>query len=174
MTAEPIGNNTYKITLDTAEAAQVPQENDSHGMDIFIHGLIDSLWDIYGINIPEGKLLAEVFLRSDGSCVFFLTAMEHEPYAQETAYYCCDINGVHHLLALCAALADTRLRCAIYHDEAERFRIIFTDPPPGIHRICTEFGDFSEISQLFAARSEEYLTEIMPYGDIDTFAAFLK
>ncbi len=174
MTAEPIGNNTYKITLDMTEAAHMPQESDSHAMDIFIHDLIDRLSETYGIIIPDGRLLAEVFLRSDGSCVFFLTAMECEIYEQEKAYYCCDINGTKNLLALCTALADTRTSCAIYHDEAERFRLIFADPSDEIQHICTEFGDYSEISQLFAARTEEYLTEILPFGDIGAFVRRAK
>ncbi len=167
MTAEPLGENTYKITLDKAEAASLPPEDDKQEMHRFICRLTDSVSEEYSITIPDGRLLAEVFLRSDGSCVFFITALEHKPVPHEARYYACDVSGVEQLRTLCRTLSREGAKCAVYCGEhPDDYRLVFTDPPEELSRICEEFGDFCEVSPLFVSRTEEYLTEIMPFGDI--------
>lgn len=173
MNAEPLGENTYKITLNKDEVSTIPPTSDRYGMQRFICELIDSFSDDELI-LPEGKLLAEMFLRSDGSCVFFITALEQDEWEPEPQYYCCDIKGIDALRALCSALSYSEIRCSIYCGScAEGYRLIFTDPEPDICRICTEYGELSEISRLFVCQTEEYLTEISHYGDIRAFCELL-
>ncbi len=165
MTAEPLGKNTYKVILDKTEAEALPSEDDSKAMRSYICQLIDLLAAEYSIEIPEGKLLTEVFLRSDGSCVFFITALEQEQMQRK--YYSCDVHGMEQLRALCHAIAESGIRSAVYCDDSFLYyRLIFTEPPQLLSQLCSEYGDYCEISHLFALRSEEYLTELMPCGDI--------
>lgn len=173
MNAEPLGENTYKITLDKDEASAIPKETDRYGMQQFICELIDS-FDAEELRLPDGKLLAEMFLRSDGSCVFFITALEQDEYEPEPQYYCCDIKGIDALRSLCSALAFFDTHCSIYCGScAEEYRLIFTDPEPNVCRICTEYGELSEISRLFACQTAEYLTEISCCSDIQEFSKLL-
>ncbi len=173
MTAEPLGENTYKITLDKTETASMPPEGNKQEMHRFICGLADRLSEEYHCNIPDGKLLAEVFLRSDGSCVFFISAMEQQS-SHKPQYYSCDISGIVQLRRLCLPLAAENAICAVYCGEkSDSYRLIFTDPHPEISRLCEEFGDYCEVSTLFVARTEEYLTEIMPLGNISALAEML-
>lgn len=174
MTAEPLGNNTYKITLDKREAASMPSYTQRSEMHRFICKLIDSLSEDDMADIPDGRLLAEVFLRSDGSCVIFVTALEQDTNEYEASYYSCDVSGIEQLRTLCRALAKAEISCAVYcGDSLESYRLIFPDPPSCVEHICEEFGDYCEVTRLFASRTEEYLTEIFPFGDIRSFADML-
>ncbi len=175
MTAEPLGENTYKLTLDTTEASAMPDENDCAEMHRFICSMIDSLGDEQDIHIPDGRLLAEVFLRSDGSCVIFVTALEQDTAEYEPQYYSCDITGATQLFGLCRSLARLNVCCAVYcGTEPCGFRLIFTDPSPETEQICSEYGEYGEITQLFASRTAEYLTEIFPYGNIRSFSELIE
>ena len=172
MKAEPLGKNTYKITLDKDEAAELPSECDRHEMQRFICEMIDLLSED-GLSMPDGRLLAEMFLRSDGSCVFFITALEQE-VSEPELQYCCDIIGTDALTSLCCALSACGARCSIYCGaDAESYRLIFADPSPTVCRICTEYGELSEITQLFACQTAEYLTEIFGMGDIRDFCGMI-
>ena len=174
MTAEPLGENTYKLTLDKTEVSAMPDENNCAEMHRFICRIIDGIGDEYGINIPEGKLLAEVFLRSDGSCVIFVTALEQDGNEYEPKYFSCDVSGITQLCDLCRSLSRTDVCCAVYcGTETCSYRLLFTDPTPETEHICSEYGDYNEITQLFASRTDEYLTEIYPYGNIRQFSKLI-
>ena len=168
MTAEPLGGSTYKITLDRAEAADLPHSGKPREMHSFINRTLDRLYTEQGIELPEGRLLAEAFLRSDGSFVLFISPLDIKEQPKPQRYYACDIIGIEQLRSLCAVLAPLSAQCSIYcGSNPERYRLIFTDPSQEVVRVCSEFGDYSEISQLFAAQTEEYLTVITHTGAQD-------
>ncbi len=174
MKAELLGEATYKITLDKTESAAVPTDGKSFEMQRFICGIIDRLTIEQGLVFPDGRLLVEAFLRSDGSSVFFVSALECEMNCNEHRYYSCEISGVERLRFLCAALSAAGICCCIYcGNDPVRYRFIFTDPPSETERICSEFGEYCEISSLFAAQSEEYLTEIASGNAPEMLSAIL-
>lgn len=161
MKAELLGSSTYKITLDRSETLDMPSDGEPRRMHSFICAMIDRLSREQGITIPDGRLLAEAFLKSDGSCVFFLSSLERGEDRHAKQLFACDLTGVDRLRPLCGALSETGTSCSIYCGSIpDRYRIIFTDPSPNIERICSEFGEYSEITPLFAAQTREYLTEI--------------
>ncbi|MBQ8170370.1 MAG: hypothetical protein IJZ95_00115 [Oscillospiraceae bacterium] len=161
MKAELLGEATYKITLDKTESASMPTDGRSCDMHRFICGIIDRLAAEQGLVFPEGRLLVEAFLRSDGSSVFFVSALEQDGTCTEQRYYSCEITGIEQLRCLCEALSHTQTYCRIYcGSDPLQYRFVFTDPPPDTERICNEYGEYCEISPLFAAQTEEYLTEI--------------
>lgn len=161
MTAEPLGEATYKITLDKEEAADLSHNGTPHEMRSFISGILDRLQKENSIDLPEGRLLAEAFLRSDGSFVFFISPLDIENPPATQRYYACDISGSQQLLGLCQALSPLSVPFSIYRGSShDRYRLIFTEATRETGRICSEFGDYCEISQLFAAQTAEYLTEI--------------
>lgn len=161
MKAELLSDETYKITLDKNEAAAVPTDSPPREMRRYICGIIDKLGTEQGIFLPDGRLLVEVFLRSDGSCVLFISSLEGEKRTPQQRFYACEISGVDTLRSLCAALSDIGESCCIYcGSRPDRYRVIFSDPSEYAQRICTEFGEYGEISRLFAAQTHEYLTEI--------------
>ena len=160
MNTESLGDNSYKITLDSSETAEMPAISDKSGMHSFICRMIEQLED-EDIRLPEGELLAEMFLCSDGSCVFFITTPEHNDLSAEPQYYCCDIKGTDTLISLCTMLAHQDIRCNIYcGSNAEEYRLIFADPEPYVCHICAEYGEFSEITRLFACQTAEYLNDV--------------
>ncbi len=161
MKAELIGDTTYKITLDRDEAAQVPADGSPRVMHRFICEVIDRLSEEQGISLPDGRLLVEVFLRSDGSCVLFVSALDgiSRQYGQQL--FACELSGTDMLYSLCAALAVYGEHCTVYCGaDAECYRVVFRSPCRDTERICSEFGEYCEISPLFAAQTEEYLTQI--------------
>ena len=160
MTAEPLRDATYKITLDKAEAAGMPSEKPQE-MNGFIRGILDRLDAEQGVTLPEGRLLVEAFLRSDESLVLFVSPLDGEPKPRQLRYYACDIAGIERLRSLCEALALIQEKCSVYcASTPDRYRLVFTDPCADTQRICSEYGEFCEISPLFAAQTEEYLTSI--------------
>lgn len=161
MKAELLTDATYKITLDKREAEAVPSGGKPCEMRRYICALIDRLRAEQGISLPCGRLLVEAFVRSDGSCVLFLSSLESEKRAPQPRYYACEIEGIGTLRPMCAALSQIGERCSVFcGSRPDRYRIIFTDPAKETERICTEFGDYCEISALFEAQTREYLTEI--------------
>lgn len=161
MTAEPLGDATYKLTLDKAEAADLPHNGRPRDMERFIRSILDRFAAEQGLKLPDGKLLVEAFLRSDESLVLFISPLHTEQKTTRPHYYACDISGIELLRQLCTALCDIPVRCNIYcGSTADRYRLVFTDPPPEIQRVCTEYGEYGEISPLFAAQTQEYLTLI--------------
>lgn len=161
MKAERLGGNTYKITLERAEARDIPADGEPVRMRSFISAMIHRLSSEHGVDIPEGRLLTEVFICSDGGCVFFISALETVTPAPCHELYACDLEGVGHLRSLCLALAEQNVPCSVYCGSIpDRYRILFSDPDPEVRRICAEYGEYCEISPLFAAQTKEYLTEI--------------
>ncbi len=161
MKAELLADATYKITLDKNESTAIPTDGTSCDMQKFICGVIDQLSAQQSISLPDGRLLVEAFLRSDGSCVLFVSSLENEPHSSQPRFFACEISGVDTLRALCTALTQTGESCSVYcGSRPDQYRMIFADPCRSTERICTEFGDYSEISALFAAQTREYLTEI--------------
>lgn len=159
MQTEALGGSTYKITLDKTEAKEVPVCGSSYEMNEFIRSMIKRLDDECKLRIPNGRLLVEAFMRSDGSCVFFISPLESSK--QNTQLFACDLSGVDNLRRLCRALTVNGAECGIYCGSSpDSYRIIFSDPDSIIRHICSEFGDYCEITPLFAAQTREYLTEI--------------
>jgi hypothetical protein len=161
MKAELLADATYKITLDKTEADAVPSEGKPCEMSSFICSLIDRLGSEQGVFLPEGRLLVEAFMRSDGSCVLFLSSLESEKCTPQPRLFACEISGVDTLRALCTALSDIGESCCIYcGSRQDQYRMIFSNPCSHTERVCAEFGEYCEISALFAAQTREYLTEI--------------
>lgn len=162
MKAEQLGETTYKITLDRLEAQKVPTDGRPQDMRRFICTMIERLDTEQGVSIPQGKLLVEAFLRSDGSYVFFVSTLEclsHE--VPQPHLYACEVTGIEQLRSLCGALAAAAAECSVYCGSSpDRYRLILSDPDETTIRICTEYSDTCEISPLFAAQTREYLTEI--------------
>lgn len=174
MKAELLTDATYKITLDKKEAEAVPSDGKPCEMRQFIYALLAHLGTEQGVSLPDGRLLVESFMRSDGSCVLFVSSLESEERTQKTHYFACEISGVNTLRSLCAALSGIGESCRIYcGSRQDQYRIIFSDPCEHTERVCTEFGDYSEISELFAAQTHEYLTEISS-GKISALSEMLK
>lgn len=173
MKAELLANATYKITLDKNEAAAVPDDGRPCEMRRFICRIIDQLSAQQMVSLPDGRLLVEAFMRSDGSCVLFVSSLENEKHVPRQRFYACEIAGIDTLRALCSALADIGESCCIYcGSRPDRYRMIFTDPCEYTERVCAEFGDYGEISALFAAQTREYLTEISS-GSTSTLSEML-
>lgn len=171
MKAELLGESTYKITLDRSEVVDIPSDGDAAEMRSYICGIMQRLSAEQGINVPCGKLLAEVFLRSDGSCVFFVSVLEHTDGASQRQYYACDMSGADNLIRLCTALSATGECCGIYcGSNCGSYRIIFADPAESTERICCEFGEYCEISSVFAERTREYLEEVFSGSAADMLA----
>ncbi len=161
MKAELLADATYKITLDKDESADMPADGKPCEMKSFVCKVIDQLSTEQEISLPDGRLLVEAFMRSDGSCVLFVSSLENETRTPHTRFYACEIAGVDTLRALCTVLADIGESCCIYcGSRPDQYRMIFADPCTSTERVCTEFGDYGEISALFAAQTREYLTEI--------------
>lgn len=132
-------------------------------MQSFIRDILDRLDHEQGIILPEGRLLVEAFLRSDGSFVFFVSPLEcdSEQTRRKDRYYACDVADIDALRRLCRALAAVKESCSVYYSGgSQMYRLVFVDPCKHTDRICGEFGDYCEISPLFAAQTEEYLTAI--------------
>ena len=161
MTAEPLRDATYKITLDKTEAAEMPSNGNPREMSRFIRSILDRLAAEPGVILPEGRLLVEVFLRSDESLVLFISPLDAEQDKGDLRYFACDVTGIDNLRALCGALSLTNEKCSIYcSDKHDSYRLVFTGSDNTTRRICTEYGDYCEISPLFAAQTEEYLIAI--------------
>ncbi len=162
MKAELLADSTYKITLDKYESAEMPSDGEPCEMRRYLSGLIDRLGTEQDVLLPDGRLLVETFMRSDGSCVLFVSPLEGcSKTASRTRYYACELSGVEYLLPLVSALSDIDESCCIFcGSKPDHYRIIFADPSEQTERVCTEFGEYCEISALFAAQTREYLTEI--------------
>ena len=161
MFAEQLGEDTYKITLDRSEVRELPIGGDACDMQRFIRMLLDRLNVEQGIGLPEGRLLVEAFLRSDGSFVFFVSPLERGQSHEKTHYYSCEVTGVEQLHSLCSALASENVYYSIFCGcVPDRYRLVFVDPCQQTQRICSEFGEYDEISALFAAQTDEYLTSV--------------
>ncbi len=174
MKAELLTDATYKITLDKDEAEAVPANGKPCEMRSFICTLLDHLGEEQGVYLPDGRLLVEAFMRSDGSCVLFVSSLESEKQTMQTRYFSCEISGVDTLRTLCAALAEIGESCCIYcGNRQDRYRMIFSNPCEHTERVCTEFGDYCEISALFVAQTCEYLTEISS-GSASALSEMLK
>ncbi len=174
MKAELLTDATYKITLNKDEAESVPADGKPCEMRRFICAVIDRLSAEQKISLPDGRLLVEAFMRSDGSCVLFVSSLESEARTPQPRYFACEISGVDTLRSLCAALSGIGESCCIYcGSRPDQYRMIFSDPCEQAERVCTEFGDYGEISALFAAQTREYLTEISS-GSTSALSEILK
>lgn len=161
MTAVCLGEATYKITLDKTETSDLPQDGNPQEMHRFIRDILDRLSVEQGIVLPNGRLLVEAFLKSDGSFVFFVSPLGAEPCEKDHSLYACDISGIDNLRRLCCALSAQSEKCTVYcGNTSDKYRLVFNDPTDAVGRICSEYGDYGEISSLFAAQTEEYLTAI--------------
>lgn len=161
MKVEALNDNTYKITLDRSETLFAPFPGDSRDMQLFLGEVIERLRDEHGIDLPGGRLLAEAFSRSDGTCVIFVSSAPEDIRDGEPRYLAADISGIVMLRAVCRALYSAGFDGEVYcGEDPAAYRIVFTDPPSGVKRICLEFCECGEITPLFAAQTAEYLTHI--------------
>lgn len=173
MTAQPLGDNTYKIVLDKCEADALQIRGSRCEMGGCICGILDSLSCEQGVIFPEGRLLVEAFLRSDGTFVLFVSPLDYSDHCEEKQYFACDVRGIEPLRILCAALSEIGEQCSVYcGSSCGSFRLVFTDPLSETPRICSEFGEYCEISCLFAAQTGEYLT-MLSHGDLHGFSQMI-
>ncbi len=174
MTAEPLGETTYKITLDKSETEGLPHDGKPCEMNRFIRSILDRLSTEQGIDLPEGRLLVEAFVKSDGSFVFFVSPLDGGETEKKQHLCACDISGIEQLRAVCAALLPFHVQCDIYCGSSpENYRLLFTSPDENTARICLEYGEYNEISPLFAAQTEEYLTVIAAGNGADILSEIL-
>ncbi len=159
MISEQLSPTIVKLTLTPKEAAELPPTRNREQLKKYIRRLAEDIRHEDSLSLPEGKLLAEIYIVSDGSCVIFISALE--PHHSKKELYACEVSGIDILTKLMSALAASEAKCSVYCGrEMQNYRIIFKSPPPQIKQICSEYGEYSEISALFAAQTAEYLTQI--------------
>ena len=159
MMSEQLGPSAIKLILTPEEAAELPSSQYGELLRQYIRCLADRIRSEGVLSLPHGKLLAEIYMISDGSCVIFISATERSSTAKRL--YACELSGIERLTGLMDVLADSGAYCSLYCGcEPQEYRIIFSEPSADIGHICREYGDYSEISELFAAQTAEYLTAI--------------
>ncbi len=162
MEIETLNDSTYKITITAKDAVLAPLPKSKPDMKLFLSEVIRRLKDEHEIDLPEGRLLAEAFAKSDGSCVIFVSAASEKARSNaQRKLFAAEIYGVYDLARVCEALSKAGIDGKIYCGEnISAYRVLFNDPPPSAAPICCEFGEYGEITPLFAAQTTEYLTEI--------------
>ncbi len=174
MEIETLNDSTYKITITAKDAVLTPLPKNKPDMKLFLAEVIRRLKDEREIDLPEGKLLAEAFAKSDGSCVIFVSAAPNKERRARCKLCAAEIYGIRDLIRACELLSDARIDGKVYCGEnADAYRLIFENPPPLAAPLCGEFGEYGEITPLFAAQTEEYLTEISSVKTISSlFSTF--
>ncbi len=174
MQTEVLGGAAYKITLSKEETETVPINGSSREMRRFVNDIIDRLCIEQDISLPDGRLLVEAFIKSDGSSVFFVSSLEKTMVSKPAKLYSCDVFGADTLRLICRALKAVKADCSVYcGSDPQCYRIVFANPDRETERICLEFGEYGEISPLFLAQTKEYLTEIAEHGGAEYISDIL-
>ena len=159
MISEQLSPDAVKLTLTPEETAELPPPHCREPLRRYIRGIADRIRAEGRVTLPEGRLLAEIYMISDGSSVIFISVIE--PRVAAETLYACDLSGADSLIGLINAISDSGAVCSVYcGSDPRRYRVIIVSPPPELRRICREYGECCEISRLFAAETAEYLTAV--------------
>lgn len=164
MDIEPVYGIVYRIALTAEECSEknLPR-------------VINELSDELDADINEISA-AERLSRRGGGCVIYLKPGRAAPRT-ECGVFAADICGSEALGGWCRALVGAGLHLSgdirVYSGRNGCYRAVLRDPSPRAEYICREFGDFSEITELFAAKSAEQLCEAARGAEIERLAEIL-
>ncbi len=171
MKTEQLSPTAIKITLTAEESVALPPSKDKQALSLFIRSLAAQVRHDKNISLPSGRMLAEIYAISDGSSVIFLSVIYP---VENDRMYACELNGIEKLRGIAKALCGSGVRCSVYCGaEPQCYRILFSEPPSELRHICCEYGEYCEISRLFAAQTAEYLTAIAENCSADTLCELL-
>lgn len=163
---------TYRITPEKGDAG-FPAPQRGAELNRLLRRASDRIEQECGVYIPVSSMDAERLLRSDGSSVIIMR--QEEPRC-EPLFFACDIEGNSEIGALCRALSaagELSENTRFFLAEGEAWRVILKDPTEQAEHICREFGDWCEISGLFAAQTAERLVEAARGEEIALLGAAL-
>lgn len=164
MDIEPVFGVVYRICLSAEECSDKKLAS-------VIRGLSEEL-DADGDEIAS----AERLYRKGGGCVMYLRPKRGEA-CPEGALFAADISGSEALGGWCRAIVAAGLHLCgdirVYAGKNGGYRAIMRDPPLRAEYICREFGEYSEITELFAARSAELLCETAHGEELELLAKIL-
>lgn len=164
MDIEPVFGVVYRICLSAEECSDKKLAS-------VIRELSEEL-DADGDEIAS----AERLYRKGGGCVMYLRP-KHGEACPEGALFAADISGSEALGGWCRAIVAAGLHLSgdirVYAGKNGGYRAIMRDPPLRAEYICREFGEYSEITELFAARSAELLCETARGEELELLAKIL-
>lgn len=153
MKIEPLYGVIYKVILN-ADEKDLPLKR-------LIPKALEKLSREYE-GLSEDEISAQRFTSQSGDEVLILSRTE--PSALSDSFFACDIRGALTLGALCRALVREKLHISenirVYvASTGECFRAVLKNPSERASELCGEFGDYCEITELFAAQTAENLAE---------------
>ena len=164
MDIEPIYGVVYRICLSAEECS-----------DKRFGKVIDELSDELDADIGDVAAAERVF-RKGGGCVLYIKPKQVDRRC-DGALFAADICGSEALGAWCRAVVAAGLHLCgdirVYTGKNGCYRAILRDPPLRAEYICREFGEYSEITELFAARSAELLYETARGEELERLAGIL-
>ncbi len=154
MKIEPFYGVIYKITISGGESS-LPSEH-------LTAKALDRLSREYGDELSEDDITVQRLTSNTGETVLILSRAEHYPAGD--SFFACDIRSAAALGALCRAFVSERLHLSenirVYvASSGECFRAVLKNPSERASELCGEFGDYCEITELFAAQTAENLAE---------------
>lgn len=164
MDIEPVYGIMYRIVLSAEECSEKR-----------LSEVISELSDELDAGADEISS-AERLYRRGGGCVMYFKPKRTESH-RPCELFATDICGSEALGGWCRALVGAGLHLSgdirVYSGRNGCYRAVLRDPSPCAEYICREFGDFSEITELFAAKSAEQLCETARGKELELLAEIL-
>ena len=164
MDIEPIYGIVYRIALSAEECSEK-----------MLPEVIMDISDELDADVSEISS-AERLYRRGGDCVMYFKPRRTEEQ-RGCEIFAADICGSEALGGWCRALVGAGLHLSgdirVYSGKNGCYRAVLRDPSPQAEYICREFGDFSEITELFAAKSAEQLCETARGSELELLAEIL-
>ncbi len=169
MKIEPLYGVIYKITINSDEK--------NLSLKRLVAKALEKLTREYENGLSEDEVQAQRFTSQSGDAVLILSRTE--PSAAADSFFACDIRGAFALGALCRALVREKLHISenirVYvASSGECFRAVLKNPSERASELCGEFGDYCEITELFAAQTAENLAETARGEEIAKLAEALS
>ncbi len=169
MKIEPLYGVIYKITINDDEK--------NLSMKRLTAKALEKLQKEYEGGLSEDEIQVLRFTSQSGDTVLILS--RSEPSAAADSFFACDIRGASVLGALCRALVREKLHLSedirVYvASSGESFRAVLKNPSERASELCGEFGDYCEITELFAAQTAENLAETARGEEIEQLADALS
>ncbi len=158
---------TYKVTLENG-GWQRPSE-----LRETLRRVSEQIGRECGACLLPEDLSAEKLTADDGTRVLLIRQKQQ---SRRDTFFACDLDGNAQAGALCRALTaanELSEDISFFLGEGESWRVILHEPTPTAELICRDFGDWCEISELFAALTSERLTEAARGREIALLGAAL-
>lgn len=175
MTIEIISMNTVKITLTEPDMSDYDidyQSLDKKNPDTrrVLLELLEVVREEKDIDLTDEKLYVEVFPKSGGGCLMYISMLNTRVRAKRELYceIVCEVEDKNDLTALCKGMFHSHshlIRCSELYLSQSGYRLIVSTFSKAEERLChiiSEYGKVLGKGEILAAATREHCEEIIP------------